>query len=210
MNALTLSLCFTLALAPMGAGYAAAPVKTDPKKEKTQVSDKAPEVKLHTSLGDVVIRLNAEKAPVTVANFLGYVKEGFYNGTIFHRVIKGFMAQGGGFTQEWEQKKTKAPIANEADNGLHNQRGTIAMARTSEPQSATAQFFINLTDNDFLNFKAKTPQGYGYAVFGEVISGMDVVDKMAQVPTGRGGPMPTDVPQTPIIIETATVLEATP
>lgn len=176
--------------------------------EKTPVTATAPKVKLHTSLGDIVIQLNAEKAPVTTANFLGYVKDGFYDGTIFHRIIKNFMAQGGGFTEKWEQKTTKAPIENEADNGLLNNRGTIAMARTSDPQSATAQFFINYVDNGFLNFKSKTPQGYGYAVFGEVVEGMDVVDKMATVPTGRGGPMPTDVPQTPIVILSATLVDA--
>jgi peptidyl-prolyl cis-trans isomerase B (cyclophilin B) len=178
------------------------------KSEKTPVTTTAPKVKLHTTLGDIVIQLNAEKAPVSSANFLGYVKDGFYNGTIFHRIIKNFMAQGGGFTEKWEQKPTKAPIANEADNGLLNKRGTIAMARTSDPQSATAQFFINYVDNDFLNFKSKTPQGYGYAVFGEVVEGLDIVDKMATVPTGRGGPMPTDVPQTPIVILNATVVDA--
>jgi hypothetical protein len=172
------------------------------------VTTTAPKVKLHTSLGDIVIQLNAEKAPVSTANFLGYVKDGFYDGTIFHRIIKSFMAQGGGFTEKWDQKTTKAPIENEADNGLLNNRGTIAMARTSDPQSATAQFFINYVDNGFLNFKSKTPQGYGYAVFGEVVEGMDVVDKMATVPTGRGGPMPTDVPQTPIVILSATVVDA--
>jgi cyclophilin family peptidyl-prolyl cis-trans isomerase len=176
--------------------------------EKAPVTTPAPKVKLHTSLGDIVIQLNAEKAPVTTANFLGYVKDGFYDGTIFHRIIKNFMAQGGGFTEKWDQKTTKAPIENEADNGLLNNRGTIAMARTSDPQSATAQFFINYVDNGFLNFKSKTPQGCGYAVFGEVVEGMDVVDKMATVPTGRGGPMPTDVPQTPIVILSATVVDA--
>lgn len=180
-----------------------------PKKtEKHPVSNTAPEVKLQTTLGDVVIKLDSAKAPVSVENFLAYVKAGHYDGTIFHRVIPGFMAQGGGFTEKWDQKPTKAPIKNEADNGLMNKRGTIAMARTSEPQSATAQFFINYADNAFLDFKNPTPQGWGYAVFGEVVQGMDIVDKMATVPTGRGGPMPTDVPQTPIVITKATVVEA--
>lgn len=187
-----------------GFSAVAAPQKT----EKPQVTTPAPKVKLHTSLGDIVIQLNAEKAPVSSANFLSYVKDGFYDGTIFHRIIKNFMAQGGGFTEKWEQKSTKAAIENEADNGLLNNRGTIAMARTSDPQSATAQFFINYVDNAFLNFKSKTPQGFGYAVFGEVVEGMDVVDKMATVPTGRGGPMPTDVPQTPIVILSATVVDS--
>jgi len=183
-------------------------VAKTPKTEKKPVtaSQTAPQVKLHTSLGDVVIQLNPEKAPETVKNFLVYVNDGHYNGTIFHRVIPGFMAQGGGFTEKWEQKPTKAPVKNEADNGLLNKRGTLAMARTSDPQSATAQFFINYADNAFLDYKSPTPQGWGYAVFGEVVQGMDVVDKMATVPTGRGGPMPTDVPQTPIVIQKASVV----
>jgi len=183
-------------------------VAKPPKTEKKPVtaSQTAPQVKLHTSLGDVVIQLNPEKAPETVKNFLVYVNDGHYNGTIFHRVIPGFMAQGGGFTEKWEQKPTKAPVKNEADNGLLNKRGAIAMARTSDPQSATAQFFINYADNAFLDYKSPTPQSWGYAVFGEVVQGMDVVDKMATVPTGRGGPMPTDVPQTPIVIQKASVV----
>jgi len=187
---------------------------TGPAMAKTQKTEKkavtttqtAPQVKLQTSLGDVVIQLNPEKAPVTTENFLGYVKAGQYNGTIFHRVIPGFMAQGGGFTEKWEQKSTKAAIKNEADNGLPNKRGTIAMARTSDPQSATAQFFINYADNAFLDYKSPTPQGWGYAVFGEIVQGMDVVDKMATIPTGLGGPMPTDVPQTPIVIQKASMV----
>lgn len=179
-----------------------------PKKtEKPPVNNSAPQVKLQTSLGDVVIKLNAAKAPVSVENFLSYVKDGHYDGTIFHRVIPGFMAQGGGFTEKWAQKPTKAPIKNEADNGLKNTRGTIAMARTSDPQSATAQFFINYADNAFLDYKSATPQGWGYAVFGEVVEGQEVVDKMATIPTGSGGPMPTDVPKTPIVIQKATVVE---
>lgn len=164
-------------------------------------------VKLHTNLGDVVLQLDAVKAPLSTANFLTYVKEGFYDGTIFHRVIPGFMAQGGGFTKDFEQKSTHKPIQNEADNGLPNKRGSIAMARTMDPNSATAQFFINFVDNTFLNHKSPTAQGWGYAVFGEVVEGMDVVEAMAKIPTGRGGPMPSDVPQQPIVIEQATVLE---
>ena len=164
-------------------------------------------VKLHTNLGDVVLQLDAVKAPLSTANFLTYVKEGFYDGTIFHRVIPGFMAQGGGFTKDFEQKSTHKPVQNEANNGLPNKRGSVAMARTSDPNSATAQFFINLVDNTFLNHKSPTPQGWGYAVFGEVVEGMDVVDAMAKIPTGRGGPMSSDVPQQPIVIEQATVLE---
>lgn len=176
------------------------------KPEKTPVLETNPQVKLQTSLGDVVLKLNQEKAPGSVKNFLAYVKEGFYDGTVFHRVIPGFMAQGGGFTEKFQQKPTHPPIKNEADNGLQNKRGTIAMARTPDPDSATAQFFINYADNGFLDYKSPTPQGWGYAVFGEVVQGMEVVDKMATVPTGRGGPMPTDVPQTPIIIEKATIV----
>ena len=163
-------------------------------------------VKFTTSLGDIVIALNSEKAPLSVANFLTYVNEGFYNGTIFHRVIKGFMAQGGGFDTSFNQKAVHGPIQNEADNGLPNTRGSIAMARTNDPHSATAQFFINYKDNGFLNHSGKNASGWGYAVFGEVIEGMDVVDKMAEQPTGnRGGHQ--DVPKTDIVIEKAEVLK---
>jgi len=160
-------------------------------------------VALQTSEGTIVLALNAEKAPETVENFLGYVDAGHYDGTIFHRVIQGFMIQGGGFTPEFEQKQTRRPVKNEADNGLQNLRGTIAMARTMDPHSATAQFFINVADNDFLNFTSRTPRGYGYAVFGKVIEGMDVVDRIANTPTGPGGPFPSDVPQRTILIEKA-------
>lgn len=166
----------------------------------------APRVKLETSLGDIIIQLNAEKAPITTNNFIGYVNDGFYDGTVFHRVIKGFMAQGGGFTTDYEQKQTKGQIKNEADNGLKNNRGTVAMARTPNPHSATAQFFINYSDNSFLNFTSPTPQGWGYTVFGEVVEGMDVIDEMATVPTGSHGSLQSDVPKTPIIINKATVL----
>lgn len=163
-------------------------------------------VKLTTSLGAIVIQLNTEKAPVSSANFIKYVNEGFYNGTIFHRVIKDFMAQGGGFDTGFKQKTTHEPIKNEADNGLSNSRGTLAMARTSDPNSATAQFFINYKENSFLNHTSPTPSGWGYAVFGEVVEGMDVVDAMAKQPTGnRGGHQ--DVPKTDIVIEKAEVLK---
>ena len=163
-------------------------------------------VKLTTSLGTIIVQLNSEKAPVSSANFLTYVNEGFYNGTIFHRVIKGFMAQGGGFDASFAQKKTHDPIKNEADNGLTNKRGTLAMARTNDPNSATAQFFINYKDNTFLNHTSPTSSGWGYAVFGEVVEGMDVVDKMAEQPTGnKGGHQ--DVPQTDIVIEKAEVIQ---
>jgi len=173
--------------------------------EKT-MSDTPTKVKLTTNLGEIIIQLNAEKAPVSSANFLTYVNEGFYNGTIFHRVIPDFMAQGGGFDTSFNQKAVHAPIKNEADNGLKNTRGTLAMARTNDPNSATAQFFINLKDNTFLNHTGKNASGWGYAVFGEVIEGMDVVDAMAKQPTGnRGGHQ--DVPKTDIIIEKAEVVK---
>jgi peptidyl-prolyl cis-trans isomerase B (cyclophilin B) len=162
----------------------------------------SPKVKLTTSLGDIVIQLDPVKAPVSSQNFLDYVNKGFYNGTIFHRVIKGFMAQGGGFDTQFQQKATDAPIKNEADNGLPNKRGSIAMARTNDPHSATAQFFINYGDNTFLNHTSPTPSGWGYAVFGEVVEGMDVVDKMAEQPTGNRGPH-QNVPKTDIVIEKA-------
>ncbi|MDD5631750.1 MAG: peptidylprolyl isomerase [Methylococcales bacterium] len=173
--------------------------------EKT-MSDTPTKVKLTTNLGEIIIQLNAEKAPLSSANFLTYVNEGFYNGTIFHRVIPDFMAQGGGFDTSFNQKAVHAPIKNEADNGLNNARGTLAMARTNDPNSATAQFFINLKDNTFLNHTGKNASGWGYAVFGEVIEGMDVVDAMAKQPTGnRGGHQ--DVPKTDIIIEKAEVVK---
>lgn len=164
------------------------------------------QVQLNTSKGIIILELNAEKAPATVENFLTYVKEGFFDGLIFHRVIKGFMVQGGGFTPDMQQKSTHAPIQNEADNGLENKRGSIAMARTMDPHSATAQFFINHKDNGFLNFSAKTQQGWGYAVFGEVTQGMDIVDAIAEVQTGNKG-MHQDVPVEPVVIETATIIE---
>ncbi len=176
------------------------------KKASKKMAEHTTQVKFETTQGDFVLQLDKAKAPVTVANFLTYVKEGFYNGTIFHRVIPGFMAQGGGFTTDYQQKPTHAPIKNEADNGLPNKRGSIAMARTSDPNSATAQFFINFIDNGFLNYKSSTPQGWGYAVFGEVVEGMDVVDAMGKIPTGAGGPFPSDVPKTQIVINKATVL----
>jgi len=178
------------------------PTSTNGKK----MTENTIQVKLETTLGDITLQLDKDKAPVSVGNFLVYVKEGHYNNTIFHRVISGFMAQGGGFDTEFQQKPTHDPIKNEANNGLKNDRGTIAMARTSVPDSATAQFFINYKNNDFLNFKSETQQGWGYAVFGKVVDGMDIVDAMAKIPTGSGGPMPSDVPQTPIVINKATVV----
>lgn len=185
-----------------------------------------PQVEMKTSLGTIVIELDPAAAPKSVENFLAYVNAGFYDGTIFHRVIKNFMAQGGGFDKTMAQKPTRAPIVNEGEQaekaGLKNDRGTISMARTNDPNSATAQFYINYKDNAFLNHsvakdrvppqckEANAPppcknMGFGYTAFGRVVSGMDIVDKMADVPTGSGGPFPTDVPQTQIVIEKVTV-----
>ena len=165
------------------------------------------QVKLHTNHGDITLALDAEKAPKSVANFVAYVKDGHYNGTVFHRVIKGFMIQGGGFEpgEKMSQKPTKAPIDNEANNGLKNERGAIAMARTNDPHSATAQFFINTVDNDFLNHTSPTPQGWGYAVFGKVVEGTDVVDKIKGVKTGRSG-FHQDVPVEDVVITKAEVV----
>lgn len=162
-------------------------------------------VRLNTNLGSILLELDDEKAPQTVANFLDYVTSGHYDGTLFHRVIDGFMIQGGGFAPGMVQKPTRAPIRNEADNGLGNQAYTIAMARTPDPHSATAQFFINVADNDFLDFSAPTPQGWGYCVFGRVTEGRDVVDKIKKVRTGnRAGHQ--DVPLEDVIIESAEVV----
>ncbi len=166
----------------------------------------SPAVQLDTTMGTIIIRLDAAKAPVTVENFLNYVKSGHYDGTIFHRVIKDFMIQGGGFTEDMKQKPTQKAIKNEATNGLGNDKYTVAMARTSDPNSATAQFFINVKDNKFLNFTAPTPEGYGYAVFGKVIKGENVVDKIKAVSTGNRGMM-GDVPNKPVIITKAFVIE---
>lgn len=159
-------------------------------------------VTLHTSMGDIVIELNQEKAPVTTANFLEYVRSGHYDGTIFHRVINGFMIQGGGMDADMQERPTNEPIENEADNGLKNEAYTVAMARTQDPHSATAQFFINVADNNFLNHRNKTPQGWGYAVFGKVVEGQDVVDQIKEVATGRKG-FHEDVPTSPVVIEKA-------
>lgn len=163
-------------------------------------------VLLTTNKGDIEIELNAEKAPDSVKNFLEYVNSGFYNGTVFHRVISGFMIQGGGFTEDMQQKDTYSPIKNEANNGLKNDKGSIAMARTMAPHSASSQFFINLVDNDFLNFKSETSQGWGYAVFGQVTKGLDVVEAIGQVPTGQRMGM-GDVPKDTVIIEKAAVID---
>lgn len=164
----------------------------------------APQVALQTNMGQIVLELYPDKAPKSVENFLRYVKDGYYNGTIFHRVISGFMIQGGGFDANMQQKATRAPIPNEAKNGLKNELYTVAMARTGDPHSATAQFFINVADNDALNYPGQ--DGWGYAVFGKVIKGMGVVDKIRQVKTTNSG-MYRDVPSTPVIIESASLVK---
>lgn len=163
-------------------------------------------VELKTSAGAIRIELNAEKAPASCENFLAYVKAGHYDGTVFHRVIHGFMIQGGGMDAQMKQKATNAPISNEASNGLKNQKYSLAMARTSDPHSATAQFFINTADNAFLDFRSESMQGWGYAVFGRVVAGQDIVDKIEGVKTGRNG-FHDDVPLEAITIESATVVE---
>lgn len=159
-----------------------------------------PQVRLETNFGDIDLELDREKAPKSVANFMEYVNRGFYNNTIFHRVIDGFMIQGGGFTPDYERKNTNPPVENEANNMLKNTTGTIAMARTSSPHSGTSQFFINVADNSFLDYTAPTMRGWGYAVFGKVIAGMNAVNEIKGLPTGPGGPFRKDAPQSPVII----------
>lgn len=166
-----------------------------------------PKVKMETSKGTIIIELYADKAPKSVANFLSYVNAGAYDGTIFHRVIKDFMNQGGGFTPDYNKVDTKEPVQNEADNGLKNLKYTVAMARTGEPHSATNQFFINTADNAFLDYTGKSMRGWGYAVFGNVIEGQNVADIISRAATGSGGPFSKDVPRTPIIIEKMTEIK---
>ncbi len=168
------------------------------------------QVKLETSLGDITLELDLTRAPITVLNFLKYVRSGHYDGTIFHRVMKGFMIQGGGFTPEFVRKEPDATIKNEAANGLKNVRGSIAMARTNDPHSASTQFFINVVDNSFLNHTGENPRGWGYAVFGRVIKGMNVVDKIRNVRTGPAGPFPSDVPVKTVLIHKATIIGEKP
>ncbi|NOX93106.1 MAG: peptidyl-prolyl cis-trans isomerase [Gammaproteobacteria bacterium] len=177
---------------------------------QANADEQHPRVRITTTQGDIVLELDREKAPKSVENFLDYVQEGFYDGTIFHRVIDGFMVQGGGFTQDFQKKPARAPVENEANNGLKNLKGTVAMARTNAPHSATAQFFINVADNGFLDHTSPTSRGWGYAVFGKVIAGMDVVDKIRKTPTGSGGPFRSDVPRTPVIIEKVTLGDVAP
>jgi cyclophilin family peptidyl-prolyl cis-trans isomerase len=216
MNVSIASLLCFLAMAapatPSKSAKPAAPPKKTASAAKTPAKAPAvpagnPRVALDTSKGRIVVELYAAKAPKTVKNFLDYVKAGHYNGTIFHRVIPGFMVQGGGFTASLIEKPTRPPIPNEADNRELNQRGTLAMARTSDPNSATAQFFINVANNGFLNFRSKTPEGWGYAVFGNVVEGMDVVDAIVQVPTSTKG-MLENLPNQPVVIQKVTILPA--
>lgn len=195
LPALIMAIC--LAFGCQSRGFAADAAPGDSKN---------PVVKLETSMGDILVRLDGRKAPITTANFIQYVKSGHYDGVIFHRVIKDFMIQGGGLTPDMKEKKTLAPIRNEADNGLRNKKYTIAMARTPDPHSASSQFFINTHDNDFLDFKAQTPDGWGYAVFGKVIKGQDVVDAIEKAATGRKAGQ-SDVPIAPIVIKKAVVVE---
>ncbi len=169
-------------------------------------AQKPPKVELETSEGKIVIELFPEKAPATVANFLSYVKSGFFDGTLFHRVIPGFMIQGGGYSEGMGTKETLPPIKNEADNGLKNERGTVAMARTNDPHSATGQFFINLVNNGFLDHQGKNAKGWGYAVFGKVVEGMDAVDKISKVKTGTQGGF-QDVPLKPVLIKKAKTID---
>jgi peptidyl-prolyl cis-trans isomerase B (cyclophilin B) len=188
---------FTLAAGVFLLGVTSASAQDVPRKPEPAAK---PIVIIDTSLGSIKAELWPDKAPATVANFLGYLKDGFFDGLIFHRVISGFMIQGGGFTPSMQKKQTKAPIKNEARSDTPNKRGTLAMARTSQIDSATAQFFINLVDNSFLNHRDNSVRGFGYCVFGKVTSGMDVVDKIGKVKTGRSGPY-GDVPTTPVVIK---------
>ncbi|HKI04965.1 MAG TPA: peptidylprolyl isomerase [Thermoanaerobaculia bacterium] len=209
MNLILASLVGLLAVAtPAAQAQSPAPKTAPSPAPKAQSAAPAnPRVLLDTTKGPIVIELYADKAPKTVKNFLDYVKANHYNGTIFHRVIPGFMAQAGGFTPDMKEKTTRAPIQNEADNGLTNDRGTLAMARTSDPNSASAQFFVNVANNAALNFRNKTVQGWGYAVFGKVVEGMEVVDSIVAVRTTSKGPY-DDVPVEPIVIRKATVQTA--
>jgi peptidyl-prolyl cis-trans isomerase B (cyclophilin B) len=201
LRVFSLACATSLALCLGSVAQAASPSSTQGKSMSS-----TPRVKLQTTQGDILIELDAEKAPKTVENFLTYVKEGFYDGTIFHRIINNFMVQGGGFDAGMKQKQTHASIENEANNGLKNDRYTLAMARTADPHSATAQFFINVADNDFLNFTSPTPNGWGYAVFAKVVEGTEVVDKIKTVKTGNKG-FHQDVPAEDVVIEKATVVE---
>ena len=182
---------------------AAGSMMTD--QTETQADEGAsPLVTFETTHGSFTVALEPDSAPKTVENFLAYVRDGHYDGTIFHRIIAGFMIQGGGYDERYQQLPTRAPIENEAPGAPGNDRGTIAMARTADPHSATAQFFINVVDNDFLNHRGKNPQGWGYAAFGRVVDGMETVDRIAALQTGPGGPFPSDVPKEAVVIEKVT------
>ncbi len=177
------------------------------KPAMTAAADPHPQVVLHTNMGDITLELDRDKAPISTANFLQYVKDKHYDGTVFHRVIKDFMVQGGGFTRDLNQKPTREPIVNEADNGLRNVRGSVAMARTGDPNSATAQFFVNVVDTPRLDFVSRDSGAtWGYAVFGKVVKGMDVVDRIRAVETGPAGPLPSDVPKSAVVINSAELL----
>ena len=200
-----LAMSFLLAAFTLGFNVAQAQSSSQTKQDNSSMST-SPRVKLSTSAGDIVIELDAANAPKSTENFVAYVRDGFYDNTIFHRVIDGFMIQGGGFEPGMKQKPTRDPIENEANNGLKNDKYTIAMARTNDPHSATAQFFINVANNDFLNHTAPTSQGWGYAVFGKVVEGQDVVDKIRGVKTGNAG-FHQNVPTEDVVIEKAVVVE---
>jgi peptidyl-prolyl cis-trans isomerase A (cyclophilin A)/peptidyl-prolyl cis-trans isomerase B (cyclophilin B) len=197
--AMHMALVTIILLVTAGVGLAA---------DKDKAPAKGPRAIINTKFGEIEIEFFQDKAPNHAANFIKLAKSGFYNGTLFHRVIPGFMIQGGGFTRELAQKPTRPPVKNEAGNGLRNEPGTIAMARTREPHSATAQFFINVASNESLNFRFPTDEGYGYTVFGKVVKGMDVVNRIVKVPTGPGPAPHANVPVTPVVIESAQVLEA--
>ena len=182
---------------------AAGSMMTD-QTETQADEDASPLVTFETTHGSFAVALEPDSAPKTVENFLAYVRDGHYDGTIFHRIIAGFMIQGGGYDERYQQLPTRAPIENEAPGAPGNDRGTIAMARTADPHSATAQFFINVVDNDFLNHRGKNPQGWGYAAFGRVVDGMETVDRIAALQTGPGGPFPSDVPKEAVVIEKVT------
>lgn len=192
-------------MSPVALLFAAAVVAGDPATGSAAEAPKLPRVALETSKGKIVLELDAARAPKSVENFLAYVDAGHYDGTVFHRVIDGFMVQGGGFTAEMTQKPTRPPVENEADNGLKNKRGTVAMARTMDPHSASAQFFVNTVDNDFLDHRSKDARGWGYAVFGRVVEGMEVVDAITKVATANRGPF-ENVPVEPVMIQKATRL----
>jgi cyclophilin family peptidyl-prolyl cis-trans isomerase len=205
---LALFLVAPLALAQTAKPAAKPADAPKPAAAATAAAATASKVIVHTSQGDITIELYPDKAPKSVDNFLQYVKDGFYSGTVFHRVITGFMIQGGGFTKDLQLKRTRAPIHNEANNGLSNLKYTVSMARTGDPHSAAAQFFVNLVDNKRLDYSADTNGlTWGYTVFGKVIKGQDVVDKIAAAPTGASGPLPSDVPTTPITIDKVEVAQ---